>query len=47
MNNRAQYLFAAVIALCVVLDMRFNDARIGIFLARKFLDLITVVAFWR
>lgn len=47
MNNRAQYLFAAVIALCVVLDVLFNDARIGIFLAQKFLDLIALVSFWR
>jgi len=47
MNNTASYLFAAALALCVGLDVVFNQARASIFLARQFLDLIAIVAFWR
>jgi hypothetical protein len=47
MNNRLSYAFAACLVLVVALDVLLNDGKASIFLARKFLDLIQLVSFWR
>lgn len=45
--DRISIGFAILIIAGVVLDMMFNQGAVSLFLTRKFMDLIKLVAFWR
>jgi hypothetical protein len=45
--DRLSILFALLIVLVVALDIGLNQGMASLFLARKFMDLIALVAFWR
>ena len=47
MTNKVAIALAVLIAGAFLSDMAFNDGQTSAFLARKFLDLISWVAFWR
>lgn len=47
MSNRVAAILALVIVAFIAADVMLNDAAASVFLARKFLDLIWWVAFWR
>ncbi|MEL7114891.1 MAG: hypothetical protein AAGP08_04750 [Pseudomonadota bacterium] len=47
MTNTLAILFAAVILAAVAADVFYYDGAYLLFLGRKFLDLLTWVAFWR
>lgn len=46
MTNRIAVILGATILVILALDMAFS-AGIAVFLGRKFLDLISLVAIWR
>jgi len=45
--DRLSIAFAVLIAVAVALDITLNHSTASLFLARKFMDLIALVAFWR
>jgi hypothetical protein len=45
--DRLSIAFALLIVAMVALDITLNHAAASLFLARKFMDLIAWVAFWR
>mgnify|MGYP005991778767 CR=1 FL=1 len=45
--DRLSIAFAVVLVLIIALDIMLNDSVASLFLARKFMDLIALVAFWR
>lgn len=45
--DRISIGFAVMTAAAVVLDMMFNQGAVSLFLVRKFMDLMKLVAFWR
>jgi hypothetical protein len=47
MTNKPYYIIALSIALLIALEIKLNDGLASLFLARKFLDLLQVIAFWR
>jgi hypothetical protein len=47
MTNTIALYLGIVIALAIGLDIFVNDGRALMFAARKFLDLVEWVAFWR
>lgn len=47
MNNTLSILLAALILGLLAVDYLLFDWAYAIFLSRKFLDLVTWVAFWR
>ncbi|GAA3872010.1 hypothetical protein [Celeribacter arenosi] len=47
MTNRIALGLGIVLLAAIAADFAFNDGQALLFLARKFLDLIRVIAFWR
>lgn len=47
MTNRIAFVLAGVLALAILADLALNGGSALLFLARKMLDLIALVAFWR
>ncbi|KNG95604.1 hypothetical protein [Pseudaestuariivita atlantica] len=47
MTNTVAYSLAALIGLAIAADVVLNDGTALLFLAKKFSDLLYVVAFWR
>ncbi|MFZ9198526.1 MAG: hypothetical protein ACO22Z_04200 [Paracoccaceae bacterium] len=47
MTDRIAFVLAGVIALAALTDMILNGGSILLFLARKMVDLIALVSFWR
>ncbi|MEM5476910.1 hypothetical protein [Pacificibacter sp. AS14] len=45
--DRLSIAFALLIVISVALDITLNHGAASLFLARKFMDLIALVAFWR
>ena len=47
MTNSIALILGMVLAACVAADAFLNDGMVLLFLARKFLELIEWIAFWR
>ena len=47
MTDRIAFLLAGVVALAILADLSFNGGSALLFLARKLIDLIALVSFWR
>lgn len=47
MTNKIALSLAVVLLAAIGLDLALNDGRGVLFLARRFLDLVEWVAFWR
>ncbi len=47
MTNRIAIALAVLMAGAILSDMYFNDGMATAFTARKFIDLIRWIAFWR
>ncbi len=47
MTDRIAFVLAGLIGLAVLVDLTLNGGTALLFLARKGLDLIALVAFWR
>lgn len=47
MSNRISFVLAGVVALAVLADLTLNGGSALLFLARKLIDLIALVSFWR
>jgi hypothetical protein len=47
LTNRIAFVLAGVIALVVLADLALNGGSALLFLARKMIDLIALVSFWR
>jgi len=47
LTDRIAFVLAGVIALAALTDMILNGGSILLFLARKMVDLIALVSFWR
>lgn len=47
MSNRISLVLAGVVALAVLADLTLNGGSALLFLARKLIDLIALVSFWR
>lgn len=47
MTDRIAFVLAGAVALAVVADLSLNGGSALLFVARKGLDLIDLVAFWR
>jgi hypothetical protein len=47
MTNKIALFLAVVLLAAIGLDLGLNDGRAALFLARRFLDLVEWVAFWR
>lgn len=45
--DRLSIAFAVLIVVVIALDITLNHSAASLFLARKFMDLIALVAFWR
>lgn len=45
--DRLSIAFAVLIVAVIALDITLNHSAASLFLARKFMDLIALVAFWR
>lgn len=45
--DRLSIAFAVLIVVVIALDIMTNHGAASLFLARKFIDLIALVAFWR
>jgi hypothetical protein len=47
LSNRIAFVLAGVFALAVLADLALNSGSALLFLSRKLIDLIDLVAFWR
>lgn len=47
MNDRIFWVLAILIAAAIALDAAFNESQGFLFLARKTVDFVQVLAFWR
>ena len=47
MTNRTSIYLGLIICGAVIADFVLNDGQASLFLARKFVDLLDWVAFWR
>lgn len=47
MSNRISLVLAGVVALAILADLTLNGGSALLFLARKLIDLIALVSFWR
>ncbi|WP_164623253.1 hypothetical protein [Tabrizicola oligotrophica] len=47
MSDRIAFVLAGVLALAVLADLSLNGGSALLFLARKMLDLIDLIAIWR
>lgn len=47
MTNRIALALAVLTVLCLILDRALNQGAAFLFLARKFLDLVDWLEFWR
>lgn len=47
MSDRIAFVLAGVLALAVLADLTLNGGSALLFLARKMLDLIDLIAIWR
>ncbi|MCV2880844.1 hypothetical protein [Actibacterium sp. XHP0104] len=47
MSNRSALILALLIAVGLIADQVANDGQASMFLARKMVDLIDYLAFWR
>ncbi|MBD3678358.1 MAG: glyceraldehyde-3-phosphate dehydrogenase [Rhodobacteraceae bacterium] len=47
MTNRIALGLAALIAAALIADFAANDGQATIFLAKKFMNLVNLVKFWR
>ncbi len=47
MSNRIYFVLAGVVALAILADLTLNGGSALLFLARKLIDLIALVSFWR
>jgi len=46
-SNRTAIILGAVLLLAALLDVIFTGGNTLLFLARRFIDLISFLAFWR
>ncbi|MGQ0566421.1 MAG: hypothetical protein ACT4OK_15315 [Gemmobacter sp.] len=47
MTNRLAVILAVLIVAAILADQVLNDARAGVFLLRKFVDMVEYLSFWR
>lgn len=47
MSNRIIFVLVGAIALAILADLTLNGGSALLFLARKMMDLIALVTFWR
>lgn len=47
MTNRIALALAILTLLCLILDLVLNQGAVLLFLARKFIDLVDWLEFWR
>ena len=47
MTDRIAFVMAGVLALAALADLTLNGGSALLFLSRKMIDLIALVAFWR
>ncbi len=47
MTDRIAFVLAGLIALAVVADLALTGGEVLLYLARKMVDLIALVSFWR
>ena len=47
MTDRIALVLAGVLALAILADLTLNGGSVLLFLARKMIDLIALVSFWR
>jgi hypothetical protein len=47
MPNRLAVALVALVVVAVLADQIMNDGQAGLFLLRKFVDLVEYLSFWR